>query len=140
MMYVTFLGDCASNGMKSPKGWNKVNIISSLFGPAVPHLDPQAAQATLKDKSKAFLLDVREPHEYREGHIAGATLIPLGQLPGRAGELPRDRQIVCVCRSGSRSGAAARQLIGAGFQAANLQGGMLGWARAGLPVKRGASK
>ncbi len=117
-----------------------MNIISSLFGPAVPHLDPQAAQTTLKDKSKAFLLDGREPDEYREGHIAGAMLIPLGQLSGRVDELPRDRQIVGVCRSGSRSGAATRQLIGAGFQAVNLQGGMLGWTRAGLPVKRGASK
>ncbi len=117
-----------------------MNIISSLFGPAVPHLDPHTAQTTLKDKSKVFLLDVREPDEYRDGHIAGATLIPLGQLPHRIGELPRDRQIICVCRSGNRSGAAARQLIGAGLDAVNMQGGMLGWARAGLPVKRGASR
>ncbi len=117
-----------------------MNIISSLFGPAVPHLDPRAAQATLKDKSKVYLLDVREPDEYRDGHIAGAALIPLGQLPARVGELPRDRQIVCVCRSGNRSGVAARQLIAAGFNAVNMQGGMLGWTRARLPVKRGASK
>ncbi len=117
-----------------------MNIISSLFGPAVPHLDPLAAQATLKDKSKAFFLDVREPDEYRDGHIAGATLIPLGQLPGRVAKLPRDRRIICVCRSGNRSGAAARQLIAAGFNAVNMQGGMLRWTRAGLPIKRGASK
>jgi rhodanese-related sulfurtransferase len=52
-------------------------------------------------------------------------------------ELPREREIVCVCRSGNRSSSAARQLSAAGFKAANLRGGMIAWRRAGLPVKKG---
>jgi rhodanese-related sulfurtransferase len=51
--------------------------------------------------------------------------------------LPQDREIICVCRSGNRSGAAARQLVAAGYNAFNLRGGMNSWQRAGLPIKRG---
>ncbi len=115
-------------------------MFTGLFGPAIPHLDPFAAQTRLKDKTKAYLLDVREPDEYRDGHIPGATLIPLGQLARRVHELPHDREIIVVCHSGNRSGSATRHLISAGFQATNLQGGMINWSRAGLPVKTGMAK
>lgn len=115
-------------------------MFKSLFGPQIPHLDATAAQARLKDNSKPFLLDVREPDEYRDGHIPGATLIPLGELPRRVNELPRDREILVVCHSGSRSGAATRHLLSQGFKAVNVAGGMMQWARAGLAVKRGSAK
>jgi rhodanese-related sulfurtransferase len=52
-------------------------------------------------------------------------------------ELPKDRPILCICRSGSRSSMATRQLAGAGFEAINLSGGMIGWQGAGFPIKRG---
>jgi rhodanese-related sulfurtransferase len=113
-------------------------------GGAVPQASPRrdigAADlaAMLKQSPAPYLLDVREPHEYADGHIAGATLMPLGELARRIGELPRDREIVCVCRSGNRSGVAARHLVGAGYNVANLSGGMIGWSHAGLPVRRGA--
>jgi rhodanese-related sulfurtransferase len=82
-----------------------------------------------KDRGRVFLLDVREPDEYREGWVPGSVNIPLGRLAGRAGELPRDEVIVCVCRSGSRSLRAARWLRRHGVRAISLEGGVTGWKR-----------
>ncbi len=101
-------------------------------------IDAHELQARLARPEKPFILDVRETYEYAEAHIAGSVLIPLGALQARMAELPRDRDIVCVCRSGNRSGVAARMLASDGFSVANLGGGMIGWMHAGLPVKRGA--
>ncbi len=117
-----------------------MGFITSLFGPPIPQLDPATAHARLREKARPYLLDVRQPDEYKEGHIPGAALIPLGELTRRADELPRDREIICVCRSGNRSGSAARHLIAAGFTASNLTGGMIGWSRAGLPIKKGMAR
>ena len=76
-----------------------------------------------------LIIDVREPHEYAAGHIPGAVLLPLGELPVRHRELPRDREIVLVCRSGNRSGLAQEWLQSLGFHhARNLVGGMLRWS------------
>lgn len=87
------------------------------------------------------LLDVREPAEFAQGlgHIDGALLLPLGQLETRLAELPRERPIVTVCRSGARSARAAAMLAKAGFdQVANLRGGMLRWrAEGGAVVEAG---
>ena len=88
----------------------------------------------------AVLLDVREPQEWQAGHAPQADHIPLGQLESRLGELPRDRQIVTVCRSGRRSALAAQQLAAHGNQAVNLTGGMAAWAAAGLPVITGKGR
>ncbi len=114
-----------------------MNIFSAFFGPSVPNVDPSTAQAKLGDKNKPVLLDVREPHEFKSGHIPGAMHIPLGQLAHRVSQLPQDREIICVCHSGNRSASAARLLNSSGYKAVNLNGGMIGWARAGLPVKKG---
>ncbi len=112
--------------------------LPQFFAPPLPQLDPPAAKIKLDGSPAPFLLDVREPDEYQNGHIPGATLIPLGELRQRIHELPRDREIICVCHSGHRSGAATRHLVSAGYPAVNLSGGMIGWARHGLPVHRGA--
>ncbi len=119
-----------------------MNLLAQLFGgtSSVPGVDPGQAYARLSAQPQPFLLDVRQPEEYRDGHIPGATLIPLGSLPGKLNQLPRDREIICVCRSGNRSHSATRQLKAAGLNAVNLQGGMLAWARHGLPVKKGNSR
>jgi rhodanese-related sulfurtransferase len=119
-----------------------MNLLANLFGGTtpVPSVDPGQASARLNAKPQPFLLDVRQPEEYREGHIAGATLIPLGDLPHKVDQLPRDREIICVCRSGNRSHSATRQLQAAGLKAVNLQGGMLAWSRQGLPVKKGTAR
>ncbi len=117
-----------------------MNLLTSFFGPPIPQLDPASAQAKLAGKPKPFLLDVRQPDEYAQAHIPGAILIPLGELSRRIDELPRDREIICVCRSGNRSHSATRHLLSAGFQASNLSGGMIHWSHAGLPVKKGMAK
>jgi len=88
------------------------------------------------------VLDVREPAEFTGplGHIAGAILIPLGALAGRTQELAKDRPVVAVCRSGSRSAQAVTLLTQAGFgSVANLAGGMLRWRAEGHAVDGGAS-
>jgi rhodanese-related sulfurtransferase len=85
-------------------------------------------------RAGALLLDVREPAEFDAGHAPGGRLLPLGDLAARADELPRDVAIVCVCRTGARSDVAARALDAAGFDAANLVGGLVAWAAEGLPV------
>ena len=91
----------------------------------------------LKNGSTPILVDVRTPGEYEhDGHIAGSRLLPLNVFMQRVNELPQDRPIVCVCRSGNRSQAAAEQLVALGFEdVANLSGGMFGWRRAGLPIE-----
>lgn len=99
--------------------------------------DMSPAQAQERVQQGSILVDVREPEEWRSGRAAGATHIPLGLLPQRMGELPRDGEIITVCRSGNRSARAAELLRGAGFQQVrNLKGGMIAWSKAGLPVER----
>jgi len=94
-----------------------------------------AQAAALRDDG-AFVLDVREPEEWAAGHIPGATLIPLGELATRVGELPRDVSIVVVCRSGNRSAQGRDILLGTGFPAVtSLDGGMTDWAAAGMPME-----
>jgi rhodanese-related sulfurtransferase len=83
----------------------------------------------------AVLLDVREPEEWEAGHAPGARHIPLGQLPDLMGDLGRADPIVVICRSGARSALATEWLMTAGFEAANLVGGMQAWAQAGLTVE-----
>jgi rhodanese-related sulfurtransferase len=82
-----------------------------------------------------LLLDVREPEEWDAGHAPGARHIPLGQLPDRMGELEGSGPLVVVCRSGHRSALATEWLATAGFDAANLVGGMQQWAHHGMPVE-----
>ncbi len=85
-------------------------------------------------QAEYHLLDVREDDEWRAGHIDGSQHIPLRALADRLAELPSDRAIVAVCRSGSRSAVAVRGLRQLGFAAENLDGGVTAWARAGLPL------
>jgi NADPH-dependent 2,4-dienoyl-CoA reductase/sulfur reductase-like enzyme/rhodanese-related sulfurtransferase len=78
------------------------------------------------DTAKAgFILDVREPFELAVENVPEALNIPLGQLRGRLAELPRDREIHVVCRSGQRAYYATRVLLQNGFNAKNISGGML---------------
>jgi rhodanese-related sulfurtransferase len=114
-----------------------MNLLDRFFGQGTPQVEPTQVKTRLGRHPKPFLVDVRQPEEYREGHIQGARLIPLGDLSQRLKELPKNHEIICVCRSGSRSNSAAKQLITAGYRASNLKGGMIGWTRAGLPVQKG---
>ncbi len=82
----------------------------------------------------ALLLDVREPDEWEAGHIPDAVHVPLGSLVPE--DLPRERVVVAVCRSGNRSGKAAARLADAGIDVRNLAGGMKAWAADSRPVRR----
>ena len=108
-------------------------LLSGLFRRTPPAITAGEAYVATNHGS-ALLLDVREPQEWQAGHAPHADHIPLGQLEGRLGELPRDREIITVCRSGRRSALAAQQLAHEGFQATNLTGGMTAWADDGLPI------
>lgn len=114
-----------------------MNLFDLLFGKPAPSLNALELNEKIKNGKRPLVIDVRQPDEYRSGHIAGAKLIPLGELSRRMKELPQNREIVCVCASGNRSGAATRILVGAGLNAVNMKGGMLSWRRASFPVKKG---
>jgi rhodanese-related sulfurtransferase len=103
-----------------------------------PILSVDAAEAgrQLADPDGPLLLDVREPGEFAEARIDGAVLVPLGQLQARAASLP-DRPTIVMCHSGSRSMAATNYLRSLGRDAVNLDGGIVAWARAGLPYRSG---
>jgi phage shock protein E len=99
------------------------------------------SQAQLEIQKGAMVLDVRESSEYATGHIAGAVLIPLGELAPRLQELPKDRLIIVQCRSGSRSAQGRDLLLKNGFtNVTSLSGGILAWQAAGYPVESGAPK
>ncbi len=81
-----------------------------------------------------LLVDVREQDEWTAGHAPDAVHMPLGEIGARAGELPRDREVYLICRSGARSAYAAQMLAGQGWTTINVADGMTGWAVAGRPM------
>jgi rhodanese-related sulfurtransferase len=90
---------------------------------------------TLAERQNAVhMVDVRHPHEWQAGRIAGAMHIPLDELERRMGEIDRSRQVVTVCRSGNRSTQAMELLRDKGFEAYSLDGGLAEWAASGLPL------
>jgi len=92
------------------------------------NIDVHGLEIKLSSPNPPFLLDVREASEFAENKIENATLIPLGTLPSRVGELPKDKPIVVYCRSGNRSVRAASFLVENGFKnVTNLSGGMNAW-------------
>lgn len=98
-----------------------------------------AADALALRKSGAFMLDVRQPDEWAAGHIPDATLIPLGQLASRIAEVPKDRQVVVVCRSGNRSAQGRDILLDAGYPSVtSMAGGMNDWAAKSYPTTTGS--
>ena len=105
----------------------------------MPATDPTEvsadAAAELLD-GDGLLLDVREKDEWDAGHAPQAVHLAMSELAGRAGEIPRDQPILCVCHVGGRSAAVVAALNRAGWDAYNLTGGMAAWASAGLPVVR----
>jgi rhodanese-related sulfurtransferase len=85
----------------------------------------------------AALIDVRQPDEYTSGHARNAVLIPLNEVPERVAEIPTDREVLLICRSGGRSAMATEFLIERGVNAVNIAGGTLAWIDAGLDVVLG---
>jgi rhodanese-related sulfurtransferase len=81
------------------------------------------------------LVDVREPHEFEAGRIAGARHVALGRLAEEADSLDRSRPIVFYCRVGGRSAMATQAFQASGYDAHNLAGGVVAWTVSGLPFE-----
>ncbi|MBE7323551.1 rhodanese-like domain-containing protein [Nocardioides sp. Y6] len=91
--------------------------------------------AAVHAEGGAFV-DVREPQEFREGHVPGAVNLPMGRLTSRLDELDRTQPVHVVCASGNRSSAMTDVLSAAGFDAVNVAGGTSAWIRAGHPIEK----
>ena len=133
--------DCAvcgdSPSIHSPQESAAANVDGSAT--AIKRLEPGQLQALLQSQALAgaapALIDVREVHEFALSHLPGAINMPLGELPDRLAEIPRDFPLVFICRSGVRSWAAANLAASAGRDSlAHLEGGMLAWAAALEPA------
>ena len=106
---------------------------------AIPALDPLYADIRRNDPVRpAVLLDVRELDEFRTVRVEGSLFIPMSQIGVRLDEVPRDRPIVVICASGSRSQGVTGHLLANGWaDVGSVAGGISTWERMGLPVKRG---
>jgi rhodanese-related sulfurtransferase len=107
---------------------------------AIPQLDPAYADIRRRDPVRpALILDVRELDEFRMVRIEGSLFIPMSQLGARFQDIPKDRPILVLCASGSRSANVTGYLLGQGWEdVGSVAGGIDGWQRLGLPVKHGA--
>jgi rhodanese-related sulfurtransferase len=118
-----------------------IMLFWSFFGNrlrGIKEVDHIAAMQLINHKN-ALMLDVREQSEYAAGHVLNSKLIPVGKLKERIGELEkyRERPIVVICRSGQRSASACAFLGKQGFtQAYNLDGGIIAWQKASLPLEK----
>jgi rhodanese-related sulfurtransferase len=108
----------------------------------LPAISPRDAAAALDqgagDPSGPLLVDVRERDEFATRRAAGAVLLPISEFLARHGELPRDRPLLVICESGSRSASASMFLLQKGWtDVKNVEGGTQAWAMAGLPTRTG---
>ena len=97
-----------------------------MSGDSVPEVEAEEGRRLID--GGAFLLDIREADEWDAGHAPEAAWIPMGELQARIDELPHDTTIIAICRSGARSATVTAALLGAGYDAVNLGGGMRAWA------------
>ena len=102
---------------------------------AVPEIDIAATVERLA--AGAAIVDVRQPDEYAAGHVPGAPLVPLAEVPERLDAFPAEGEVLIICRSGARSGRAAEFLRAQGIDAINVAGGTLAWIDAGHEVVAG---
>ena len=109
--------------------------------PAAMAAAPMSQEALLEHQSmhpdQLFVLDVRTPQEYAEGHVPGAVNVPQDQLASRLAEVPKDKDVVIYCRSGRRSALAADVLAANGYsRLSHLEGDMNAWIEKGRPVAK----
>lgn len=103
----------------------------------VPAIGVEELRRRIGTLPAPFLLDVREPWEFAEGHVPGARLVPLGDLEDRVREVPADLPVLCLCHSGQRSLAAAAFLLIKGYRdVVNVDGGTAAWIEHGYPIER----
>ena len=113
----------------------------SAPAPAAAAVTPMSQEALLEHQSShpdhLFVLDVRTPQEYAEGHVPGAVNVPQEQLASRLAEVPKDKDVVIYCRSGRRSALAADVLAANGYsRLSHLEGDMNAWVAKGRPVAK----
>lgn len=123
---------------------NKMCIAMEYYFRSLPHdwniIAPEKLKEKIDKKEQLYLLDVREPDEFMQGHLSNAINISVRQIADRVNELPKDREIpiITICRSGARSATATLFLRGYGYSdVKSLDYGMLGWIKKGYPVKGG---
>ena len=106
-----------------------------MFG-SIKEVDaPELAQRLDAIEKSLKIIDVREIHEISRGTVPGAKPMPMSSIPVRLNELTRDEELYFICHSGARSAQVCMFLQQQGFDNVyNLRGGMLGWARSGLPI------
>ncbi len=96
-------------------------------------VDPERAKSLIEG-GDVQVVDVREPHEWDAGRIAGARHIELERLASQAETIDRDRPVVFHCRLGARSGMATQAFRASGYDAYNMTGGLTAWVERGLPL------
>jgi phage shock protein E len=110
---------------------------SPCFAGGPKNISSVESKALIAKNSRLVLLDVRTPEEYRQAHLHGALLIPLGELEKRVREVPRDRPLLVYCSVGARSVSAAGFLASRGFsEIYQMSDGLVGWYRNGFPIER----
>ena len=145
LLFVAMLAmaGCASASTAAPAAIPTAAAPATQAAPANSSAAPlpdeiSVAQAAVKREAGAFILDVRQPEEWNEAHVPGSTLIPLDQLEARLNEVPKDKEVVVICRSGNRSKPGRDALKAAGFtQVTSVSGGLNEWKAAGLPTVTG---
>jgi rhodanese-related sulfurtransferase len=106
-----------------------------MFGQSpVPTVSVDALAAVLAADPSTPVIDVREPHEFANGHVENAVLMPMAVVPVRVAELPRDRTVYVICQVGGRSAQAVAWLNEQGFDTVNVEGGTQAWMLSGRPV------
>jgi rhodanese-related sulfurtransferase len=98
---------------------------------SIPVISVQDLQKLMQKEAGVLIYDVRQPEEFNDGHIKGAILLPLGDLPSRCKEIPHKKKLVVYCHSGHRSAQAVAFLLAHGYpEAVSLSGGYAEWSRA----------
>lgn len=118
-------------GLDNVRGW--VSLDQDSIDATMNEVEPEEAMEAL-NSGQATLLDVRNPDEWREGHLKGAQHIPLRRLAERAGEIDRTKPVAVYCQSGSRALVACSLLARLGYSVANMHGGFVEYTNRDLPI------
>ena len=111
------------------------SFLSKLLAGA-PSIDIAELETLLASES-VRVLDVREDHEFKAGHVPGAIHVPLKRRPDRLPKLKKEKPYAVICQSGSRSQRGTGILLDGGFEGAvSVRGGTGAWARSGRPIVR----
>jgi rhodanese-related sulfurtransferase len=99
----------------------------------IKEVDSPQLMSKIDDNDELVIIDVREMHEISRGTIQGAIAMPMATVPLRMNEIPKDKEVVFICRSGARSGQVCMFLGQHDYDnVINLRGGMIGWVRSGF--------